>query len=349
MRPRFRVTGLLTAALLALAATACGGPADEAGGAPSGTPDAAAFPVDITHKYGTTTIKAEPKRVVTVGLVEQDALLALGVVPVATTEWLGGFPGAIGPWAKDRLGGAALPQVLQDTGDGPQFEKIAALAPDLILALYSGLDQKQYDTLSKIAPTVAQPKEHVDYGVPWDVLTRTVGKAVGRSAQAEQVVGETMARFAKVRQENPRFVGAEAVLATTYEGYFVYGTQDIRTRVMAELGFASPPDLDKVIGDKFGANISAERAELFDADVAVWLTTDPIAERAKLHKAPVYGGLDVVKQGRELYVDENTTYGQGISFVTVLSLPYVLDRLVPQLTAALDGNPATEVAQPAAG
>jgi hypothetical protein len=30
-----------------------------------------------------------------VGLLEQDALLALGVVPVATTEWFGEHPGAV--------------------------------------------------------------------------------------------------------------------------------------------------------------------------------------------------------------------------------------------------------------
>ena len=35
--------------------------------------------------------------------VEQDALLALGVAPVATTEWFGRHPGSIFPWATDRL------------------------------------------------------------------------------------------------------------------------------------------------------------------------------------------------------------------------------------------------------
>jgi iron complex transport system substrate-binding protein len=52
--------------------------------APS-TPTAAAtsaddaFPVTIEHKYGSTEITARPERIVTVGLTEQDALLALGI------------------------------------------------------------------------------------------------------------------------------------------------------------------------------------------------------------------------------------------------------------------------------
>ena len=54
-----------------------------------------------------------------VGLREQDALLALGVVPVATTEWYGKHPGAIFPWAKDELGDAKSPTVLSNT-DGKE-------------------------------------------------------------------------------------------------------------------------------------------------------------------------------------------------------------------------------------
>ena len=42
----------------------------------------ATFPVDIAHRHGTTTVAEEPERIVTVGLTDQDALLALGVVPV---------------------------------------------------------------------------------------------------------------------------------------------------------------------------------------------------------------------------------------------------------------------------
>jgi hypothetical protein len=39
----------------------------------------------------------------------------------------------------------------------------------------------------------------------------------------------------------------------------------------------------------------------------------------------------------------NSDYGNAVSFVSVLSLPYTLDRLVPQLTAAIDGKTDTMV------
>jgi iron complex transport system substrate-binding protein len=150
----------------------------------------AAFPVTIDHKYGSTTIDAAPKRVVVVGLREQDPLLALGVVPVATTEWYGEHPGAIFPWAKDELGDAPVPAVLDDT-DGIQIEKVAAQRPDLILGVYSGMTAKEYSALSKIAATVAQPKGKPDFGTSWQEDTLLTGEAIGKPKQAQELVDET--------------------------------------------------------------------------------------------------------------------------------------------------------------
>ncbi|MCG5217312.1 iron-siderophore ABC transporter substrate-binding protein [Streptosporangium sp. KLBMP 9127] len=335
-------------ALVALLVTiaGCGSTAQPAAPAASSGAAPGGFPVTMTHKYGSTTIPAQPKRIVTVGLMEQDTLLALGIVPVATTEWFGDYPGAIGPWAQPKLGGAALPQVLKDTGSGPQFEKIAALRPDLILGLYSGLTKEQYTTLSKIAPTVAQPKEYIDYGIPWQEITKKVGTAVGRAADAETLVKQIEDRFVQVKKEHPEFKGASGLMATTYEGYFVFGSQDHRSRLLGSLGFTLPPDLDKVIGDKFGANISRERLDLLDTGVIVWSVTDLAKGREILHGDDVYSKLDVVKEGREVYLPEGTDHGNAVAFLTVLSLPYVLDTLVPRLADAVDGSPTTEVELP---
>ncbi|MFJ8157579.1 iron-siderophore ABC transporter substrate-binding protein [Streptomyces sp. NPDC094468] len=347
-----RLTGLLASVLLLTAtAVACGSSDSDSGASSSGSTgssaSAGAFPVTIAHKYGSTTVKSEPKRIVTVGLTDQDAVLALGKVPVGTTEWVGGYKGAIGPWAQDKLGGAAAPTVLKDTGTGPQVEKIAALRPDLILAVYSGLTKAQYESLSKFAPVVAQPKQYNDYGVPWQRQTEEIGQALGKAAEARTLVSGVEARFTAAKKENPAFAKATAVMATPYEGVFVYGSEDPRSRLLSDLGFALPKDLDKAIGDQFGANISKERYDLLDQGVAVWIVPDTTAAVAKLHGDPIYGDLSVVKQGREVFVKETSDYGNAVSLSTVLSIPYVLDRLVPQLAAAVDGKAATKVGQPA--
>ncbi|GII57152.1 ABC transporter substrate-binding protein [Planotetraspora thailandica] len=346
-----RGTATALACALLFAVAACGsGSTTDAGSGPAtpGSPSgSSAFPVTIPNKFGETTITAEPQRIVTVGLTDQDAVLALGKVPVATTEWIGKYKGAIGPWAAGKLGGASVPTVLTDTGTGPQVEKIAALRPDLILALYSGLTKEQYQLLSKIAPVVAQPSQHADYGIPWQEQTETIGKALGKSSQAAELVAGVEARFSAAKAEHPAFAGASAVMATPYEGIFVYGGQDNRSRVLTSLGFTLPAGLDAVVGDEFGANISKERTDLLDTDAIVWIVSDPATDEAKLHAEKLYGDLNVVKQGREVYVKETGDYGNAVSFVSVLSLPYTLDRLVPQLAAAVDGDPATPVEQPA--
>ncbi len=140
------IGGVSMAALLA----ACGRDSDPA---PPTTGDAAGgsgFPVTVAHKYGSTTIPAEPQRVVTVGFTDPDFVLALGVKPVAITDWYGDYPLGVWPWAQDALG-----------------------------------DAKR---ASQLAPTVAQSGEHRDYQQPWRATTRIFGTALGRSARAEELI-----------------------------------------------------------------------------------------------------------------------------------------------------------------
>jgi iron complex transport system substrate-binding protein len=325
-----RRRALVAASLLLL--TACGSSAGKS--ADPAASGGGVFPVTIPHKFGSTTINAAPKRIVLVGLTEQDPLLALGVVPVATTDWLGKYDAAINPWSVDKLGNNPKPVMLTDK-DGPQYEKIASLRPDLILGLYAGLTQESYDKLSKIAPTVAQPKEYADYGVPWQEATRTIGKIVGKATEADKLVTDTEARITKARQDNPKFEGASVVMATMWEGYFVYGSQDPRSRMLASLGFKLPPDLDAVIGDKFGATISKERVDLLDQRVLIWIVTDAQKTRAQLDADPLYTGLTVAKQKHDILIDDASPYGSAVSFVSVLSIPFLLDNLVPDLTKAV--------------
>lgn len=305
-----------------------------------------AFPVTIEHKYGSTTITKKPERIVTVGLTDHDALLALGIVPVGTTEWFGGYPGSIWPWAQDEWAalGGAVPEAVG--GESINFEKIAALQPDLILALYAGVTQEQYDLLTQIAPTVAQPADYVDYGIPWQELTLTVGKAVGQAEAAQALVDEVEAQFVQVQADHPEFVGATAVATMAWQGIYLYGPQDIRSRLLTALGFVLPEGIEAITGSGFGGNLSMERADLLDTDVIIWI--DPQEAEGELG-GPVYQALPVHTEGREVLLSsyDELAVGGATSFISVLSLPYLLDNLVPMLVAALDGDPATAVSAPA--
>lgn len=340
-RRGFLVGGAVLTALLSGCASEDDGDAVSAPTA-SASPTTSAFPVKLAHKYGETEIGAKPVRIVTVGLTEQDALLALGVVPVGTTEFFGELPGAIQPWAQDKLGGAAMPTVLP-VGDGIAFEQVAALNPDLILAIYSGLTQQDYDTLSRIAPTVAQPSEYIDYGVPWSDLTLTVGRAVGQAERAQELVDQVRAQFAAARDAHPQFAGASAMFANYDAGiYYGFASEDTRGVLLGELGLKTPEAIDDLAGEEYVAEISRERADLLDTDALIFLVaTDDVAK--EISDDPVYERLDVATQGRDVFITDESELGSAASFQSVLSLPVLIDGLVPKLVAALDGDPSTAI------
>ena len=335
---RIVVIALLSALLL----TACGSD-DE--GAPSSTSGAAsgveegALPATIEHRYGSTTVEEPPERIVVAGLREQDALLALGVVPVATTEWYGEHPGAIFPWAEEALGDAPRPEVLDFT-DGLEFEKIAGQRPDLIIAVYSGLTKKEYETLSKIAPTIAQPPGQVDWGSSWQDEILTVGRAVGKPEEAEKLRDEAAAQLEAAAEENPEFKGQTAAVATPYQGIWVYGPQDARSRLLTDLGFTFPEALEDVGGDDFGGQLSGEKLDLLDVGALLWFANPGPAEKVRDNK--VYRRLDVRTEGRDVFLPEKGELYEATSFISVLSIPLLVDELVPKLAAAADGDPATE-------
>jgi iron complex transport system substrate-binding protein len=341
MQRTLRLAALLVALVAALTASACGSddtpPAGTGTAASSGGPEPGAFPVTIPHRYGETTIESEPKRIVVAGLREQDALLSLGVVPVATTEWYGEHPGAIFPWAKAALGDHPLPEKLDFT-DGFQFEKIAALRPDVILAVYSGLTQDDYDKLSAIAPTVAQPKGEVDWGSSWQEELATAGQVVGKPKEAAAVQAKAEAQLREAADAHPILKGKTGVVATPYNGIWVYGPQDARSRLLGDLGMTFPDALRHVGKDDFGGQLSEERIDLLDQGVVLWFAKPKPQE--KLVKGP-YGKLPVHTQGRDVFLDERGTLYEATSFISPLSIPLLTKELVPKLAAAADGDPQT--------
>src|SRR3546814_19419559 len=85
------------------------------------------------------------------------------------------------PWTKNYWKGKT-PTYINSGGDF-NFEQIASLAPDLILALYADIDTETYKKLTSIAPTVAQSKDYDEYTTPWTDITLTAGRARGKGPQ----------------------------------------------------------------------------------------------------------------------------------------------------------------------
>ncbi|HEU5485968.1 MAG TPA: ABC transporter substrate-binding protein [Microlunatus sp.] len=343
-RRRFLIgTAALATTVAGLSACNASAGSEDTGAAPSSAPtgvEEGAYPVTIEHKFGSITLDSAPQRVVTVGLKEQDDCVALGVVPVGSTWWFD--PGKdnklFGPWATSALGDAPQPKLLTDT-DGIQFEQVAELNPDLIIGVYSGMKQEDYDKLTALAPTIAPLEEYQEWGVPWDAQAAVVGRALGRPQQMTQLIEDAKKRVQAVKDANPEFAGKTAMSATPWEGIFVYGEQDPRGRVLTDLGFTFPPDVTKAIPNAWGGNISTERVELLDVNAIVWLVEENGRQEIEGNKA--YASLPVHQEGREVFTSPGDGTYEAFSFLTVLSIGYLVEQLGPRLKTAVDGDPST--------
>jgi len=327
---RLRLTAVLLA--LALTTTGCGGDIGRED-PPAPATSSGTFPIRVEHKYGVTEIPRPPTRVVTLGLSDQDPVLALGTVPVGAVDWFGERPYGRWPWAQPLWGGSP-PEIVGERDDY-NLEKIAALKPDLILGLYSGMTQDQYQKLSQIAPTVAQPRGYADYAAPWQELTRQAGRALGRPEQAEKLIADVDARFAKARQEHPGFAGKTVAVVEPYEAgkYAVFAPSDPKVVFLTQLGFTVPQRIAEAAGDEYAAEIGSERLDLIDVDRVVFLTSDPSAE-ARVRADRVWATLEVARRNGALFLPyEDPPLGAALSFSTVLSVPYALDQILPLLGA----------------
>lgn len=325
-----RRTVSLTASVLicAGALTACGGSGSGQDAAGAGHHDAGAFPASVRSTFGTAKIPKAPKRVVALGWSDQDVLLSLGIKPVAVVKTEDGFRHGVGPWAQKALG-ASRPKVL-DTADGYPVEKIAALHPDLIVGVQSGITKSDYGKLRHVAPTVAYPKGRVAYGTPWEQQTRLIGKAVGLSKEADQAVDKVKRGLAADRRKYPALKGKtfSYLYPQTTNGRVVL-YRDERTKVLGAAGLKLDPVVDK--GQKmntFANSLSTENLDKVRSDaLLVWYNS--ASDRHKLESDPVFKKLPSVKRGA--YVPLGRTMAQATSAPSVLSIPWSMGKVLPKL------------------
>ena len=332
-----KTTSAALACALMMLVAACGSDSDSSSGSggDSGT--------TINHKFGTTKVPKDPKRIVTLGYNDHEFLLAMGVEPIAIRDWVGVGPVTKVPWAKDEIAAMKTkPKVIARTDLKP--EEVIKLRPDLIISVFGGMKKREYDTLSKFAPVVAPPKQYVDFGVPWEEQALITGKAVGKEKKAEEIVADLEGKFDAAREENPEFEGTSGLVpyAFTPGEYGAYASEDLRSRFITKLGFKIPKQVDKLSGKEFYVEFSGEQFRLMDQDM-VLMYGGPRAKRKDIQGDKLYSRLDAVKEGRVVYMDNEDDLLGAVGLSSPLSLPYALDEAVPRMAAAVDGDPKTKV------
>ena len=334
MRARRTIAVLAAAAAAALTLTGCSTTAPDERGA-AGASDGA-FPVTIEHAFGETEIAAAPERVATWGWGSTEAVLALGVVPVAMGQqtYAANDDGVL-PWVAEELEeiGADTPTILTDDGETPPYEELVEAAPDVILAPYSGITEEQYELLSEIAPTVAYEGE--PWTTPWREVITTVGTALGLDDEAQGVLDGLDAELAAQAEAHPELAGLTVAAVWDVAGtFYVYTPEDSRVEFLSALGLEDAPAVAELAnGDSpFFYTLSYEQLDRLESDLLISYHDTQEEADAFLASAPI-GAIPAVSRGQVAQV-VGTELIAAVSPPTALSLTYGLDELVASLSEA---------------
>jgi iron complex transport system substrate-binding protein len=326
----------------AIALTGCSASSSDSGSDGGTAAASGSFPVTIDSALGSATIEKQPTRVATWGWSTQDAVLALGVVPVAMplNEYGGNDEGVL-PWDADAIKelGGKTPQLLSgaDTGEVP-FEEFVEAAPDVILAPYSGLSQEDFDKLSKIAPVVAYPDQK--WSLPWQDQLSIVGQALGKTAEAESLLKKVDTKISDLAAANPVLKGTNFLYVSALEAdkLNIFRASDPRVDLLTQLGMVVSPnvaalDADPSAGTYF-YQLSYENLGKIDADLIVGYF-DSQASVDAFVADPLVAAMPAIQQGRFAPV-VGESFVMASSAPTVLSIPWMLDKYVPELAKAAD-------------
>lgn len=144
----------------------------------------------IEHKLGKTTIGEKPSRIVVFDIGALETFNELGIKPV-------GIPKRYMP---EYLSSLKDDETIGDVGSviEPNLEAINALSPDLILI--STRQERYYDELSKIGPTVYVGVDTKDYINSFKHNTLLIASIVGQEKRADDKLTAVLNKIEKVRE-----------------------------------------------------------------------------------------------------------------------------------------------------
>jgi iron complex transport system substrate-binding protein len=316
---RSRVAAALLAVTMMGSLAACGpghqhdGNDASAGSSTSG--ENKGFPVTIKHTYGSTVIKSKPKRVATVGWGTYDNLIALGVIPVSIQKSTLGktVHGGFMPWTYNALEKAGVKPAdmpkLHDESDSIDTEAIAASKPDLILGMQSGMTREQYETLSKIAPTVAYQK--TAWGDPWRDMIRTTAKAIGEPTKGDKLIADLEKEISADGAKYPQIKGKTTAViyfdTSKLSNFILYTTADVRAQMLDDLGMKTANSVERISRStsEYCKDVSSENADQFkDVDVIITYGTPGVLPT--LQKDPLISKIPAIQRGSVVIIDENS-------------------------------------------
>jgi iron complex transport system substrate-binding protein len=195
--------------------------------------------------------------------------------------------------------------------------------------------REQYDRLSAIAPTVAYAREA--WASSWQDVMTVTGKALGKSAEAAALVAATDRSIADAATAHPEFAGKTFTFGSLWvgdNGMNVYSKTDPRTHLLEQLGLKASAGVEALSqAPGYFFTVSWENLASLDADVVISLDEGDAASDA-LYAQDVFQRFAPVAKGRLLRLSDKS-FVMATSAPSVLAIPWMLDRFVPELATTL--------------
>jgi eukaryotic-like serine/threonine-protein kinase len=277
----------------------------------------------FTHVHGTTQVSEAPTAVAAVGPGDADAVLALGVQPVAIDSGNGPLPS----WLHDKITGSPATMTFVDTN------AIQAAKPDLIIAT-GDLDDATYQKLQAIAPTITRPSD-TSQAWNWQAQLRWIARILGRDSDATQLISTLVAQQNDLKNQNGKAVGKTvSVLNVSDSGVTQTLTPSNAADYLTSLGLSYSDKLQRESGDQGVTRPVTDLNKLYlvDTDVLVVVRTDKVAGGGGASGLPSqlasYRGVMVI-------VDDPDTVAAFAEPGGVLAYQFLDSNFVPALASEM--------------
>lgn len=255
---------------------------------------------------------------------------------IESYEWGSDKSGYL-PWINEAVkkSGDELPKQFTG-GEDIDFEAITELAPDVILAPWSGVTQEQYDILKDIAPTVAYPDQA--WSTDWDQQIDIIGQALGQTDDAKGLKTKIEKQLADAAATRPNYkdVTFSYIYNTGPGSLGVFKPEEQRVKMVSSLGLTVDPVVNtfKETEGTDSALIGLENAEkLKDSDLVFTFYTDA-KSRKEIEAQPLYGAIPAIKNGAVVASNDNP-FVTASSIINPLTVPWVIDRYLPLIDKAV--------------
>ena len=260
--------------------------------------------VTVTDVRGEVEIPANPKRIVDLS-GNSDILSILGYKVVGTANSDAYDYTKFPSYLEETLSGAKiLGYSMQDTMD---VEAVMNLNPDLIVI--STVQEKMYDALSEIAPTVMIQLEALN----WKDDVRALAKVFNK----EDVANEWIANYEAKAKDAGDKIKAKYGDDTTYLSFlasggqfFVFDGAGFGDVLYKDMGLAKPEGMPEQTDISLPV-VTYEGLAAIKADYIFAIATDE--DLAQLEANSIWNNLPAVKNGNVVILESSPYFNQGYS------------------------------------